>query len=176
MQSWTSERKSKSRTSRVIDIQIELSRHCKCQESYSLLPINNGIYSISKFQVKIEFNGEKLIVKQSKLDHENHSTDQTTFDHYPENMKFSAEQELAIGKMLSVGANKKMLKLMKETGKPVMMKQLHNLQTKLQKAAHNGPGSDLQKLFDVLVTIPGAKVRFISNDDGEFVGNFVKQK
>lgn len=64
--------------------------------------------------------------------------------------------------------------MMKETGKPIMMKQLHNYQTKMQNEAHKGHGNDLQKLYDNLVAIPGAKVRFVSNANDEFVGNFAK--
>lgn len=40
----------------------------------------------------------------------------------------------------------------------------------MQRNAHNGPGTDLQKLYDVLVAIPGVKVRFSSNENGELIG------
>lgn len=48
---------------------------------------------------------------------------------------------------------------MKErNGKPVMMKQIHNLQTNMQKAIRNG-GNDLLNLYDMLISYPDAKFR-----------------
>ncbi len=52
----------------------------------------------------------------------------------------------------------------------------HNIQTKMQSVAHDGPGSDLQKMFDMLEAIPDVNARFVSNENGEFVGKFVEQK
>lgn len=124
------------------------------------------------FQVKVEFNGNKLVVTESKLNHRNHSLDQKTFDHYPESMRLSKQHEEEARSMIAVGGNKKQIKtnIMKKSGKPVMMKTLHNLQSKMQNEMHKGAVSDLQKLYDALAAVPGAKVRFISNEVNEFVG------
>lgn len=113
-----------------------------------------------------------LIITESMLQHRNHATDQQTFDHYPENMKLSPEHEKLAKEMIATDCNKRKLKvqLMKVTGKPVAMKTLHNLQTKTQFELSNGDGNDLQKLYDALTATPGSTVRFITNDENEFVG------
>lgn len=103
--------------------------------------------------------------------------DDKTYDHYPENVKLSKESAAKVQNMLSVGANKRKIKadLMKETGKPVLMKTIHNIQTKIQQKIQNADGNVLQKLYDVMVSVPGAKVRFISNDEDRFVGTYEQQ-
>ncbi len=104
--------------------------------------------------------------------------DQKTYDHYPENMRLSTDEMEHVQEMIAVGANKKKIKadLMRKTGRPIMMKQLHNIQTKMQSVAHDGPGSDLQKLFDMLEAIPDVNARFVSNENGEFVGITTAQR
>lgn len=100
--------------------------------------------------------------------------DDKTFDHYPENVKLSEKNIAQIEELLAAGANKRKIKanIMKETGKPVLMKSIHNVQTKIQQAKQNADGNVLQDLYDVMVTVPGAKVRFISNSNDEFVGTY----
>lgn len=117
-------------------------------------------------------------MKESKLDHTNHPIDQQTYDNYVENMRLTNENEDSLRKMIAVGGNKKKIKmdLMNTTGKPIMMKQIHNLQTKMQNETARGTGNELQKLYDILVAIPGATVRFVTNDNGDFVGNFSTEK
>lgn len=112
------------------------------------------------------------------LNHENHATDQQTFDHYPENMQLSAEQQKLTEAMISADCNKKKIKvdLMKQTGKPVPMKMLHNFQTKLQNKKTSGNGNDLQKLFDALTATEGSTVRIVANDANEFVGEYITGK
>lgn len=91
-------------------------------------------------------------------------------------MKLTTEQVKTATEMIGVGANKKKIKmhLMKERGgKPVAIKQIHNVQTNIQKKMHGGGDNDLQKLYDILSTIPNVKVRFISNQENELVGTCV---
>lgn len=125
--------------------------------------------------MKINFNGTKLIVTESMLQHQNHATDQQTFDHYPEKMKLLPEHEKLAKEMIAMDCNKRKLKvqLMKATGKPVSMQTLHNIQTKLQSVLSGGSGNDLQKLYDALTATAGATVRFIANDENEFVGKSI---
>lgn len=77
--------------------------------------------------------------------------------------------------MIAAGANKKKIKMtiMKKRGKPVLMKTLLNLQTKIQNTFKKGPITDLQKLHDALVAVPGSKARFVSNEKNELVGKFI---
>lgn len=133
-------------------------------------------YFLLILQLKIEFNGKKLIITESMLNHQGHGTDQQTFDHYPENMKLSPEHQKLAESMISLDCNKKKIKvdLMKLTGKPVAMETLHNLQTNLQNGKSNSNGNDLQKLFDALTATEGSTVRFIANEANEFVGKYIK--
>lgn len=101
--------------------------------------------------------------------------DQQFYDHYPENMRLSDEEKKATEKMISIGANKRKIKmeLMKgRNGKAVMVKQIHNVESKMKQGMHDGD-NDIQKLYDILVTYPGAKVRFLSNQANELVGKLL---
>lgn len=74
--------------------------------------------------------------------------------------------------MIEVDANKKKVKMFlnDKTGKPVLMKSLHNIQTNNQKEKQGAPGNELLKLYDLLATIPNAKCCFVTDDDDELVG------
>ncbi|KAJ6639190.1 hypothetical protein Bhyg_11930, partial [Pseudolycoriella hygida] len=117
--------------------------------------------------VRVQFTGNNLIVTKAALTHETHSCSKEIYDHYPENMRLSAEQKAQVRKLIEAGANKRLIKtaIMKETAKPIMAKQLHNLDTKMKLAKHQGAGTDLQKLYDALMKEQGATVQFISNND-----------
>lgn len=109
------------------------------------------------------------------LCHENHATDQMTYDHYQENMRLSPVEQSQAMKMISMGANKKKMKmdLMNQRGgKPVSLKNLHNLQTKMQQHTKNSSTNDLQTLYECLSQIPRAKVRFIINQANEILGKY----
>lgn len=99
--------------------------------------------------------------------------DQTTYDHYPENVKTGGALATA-EQMIAVDGNKKNIKMQiaAKTGKPVLLKSLHNIQTKSlnQKVSHTGDG--LRELYDMLTAIPNVNVCFISDDDNELVGKF----
>ncbi len=124
--------------------------------------------------MKVRFNGNKLVVTQSELHHRNHSLDDKTYDHYPENVRLSDKNIEQIEVLLAAGANKRKIKanMMKATGKPVLMKSIHNVQTKMQQSKQNADVNVLQDLYDAMVAVPSAKVRFISNMDNEFVGSY----
>lgn len=109
---------------------------------------------------------------KATLNHENHPVDQQIYDHYPENMRLNENELVVAEKMVAVDGNKKKIKmyLQKERGKPVPMKLLHNLQTKNNSKMQGGSEPVLQKLYNALTRVPDARVRFISNQDDEFIG------
>lgn len=108
------------------------------------------------------------------LTHENHSTDKSTFDHYPENMRISEDKIKNVEKMISLGVNKQKLKvdLMADGETIVSLKTLHNLQTKMRLSKKGNSNEDhLQKLLERLREVPNARIRIVTNEDNELIGN-----
>lgn len=99
---------------------------------------------------------------------------QQVYDHYPENMRLNKDELVIAEKMVKVDGNKKKIKsfLQNERGKPVPIKLVHNLQTKMNSAIQGASDENiLEKLYQALMTIPNSRVRFISNeDDNELIG------
>lgn len=125
--------------------------------------------------MKLALRKDKFIVTEVNLDHENHNTDQQTYDLYPENVRLTGEVLSKAEEMIEVGGNKKKIKmhLAKLTGKTVPMKTLNNIQTNMQKKKSVGADNQLDQLYNVLKDLPDTIVRFVSNTDDELVGNFV---
>lgn len=111
-------------------------------------------------------------MKEAKLNHENHVINEQVYDHYPENVRLK-ESELTVAQQMNdVGGNKKLIKmyLQKQRGKPVLMKTLHNIQTKSNEQKKGGPENMLETIYNAMKTIPAAIVRVICNQDDEFIG------
>ena len=90
-------------------------------------------------------------------------------------MRLNKEEHEIAEKMIQVDGNKKKIKtyLQKERGKPVPIKLLHNIQTKNNlKVQGGGSETVLEKLYNALTTVPNARVRFISSQDDELIGNY----
>ena len=73
--------------------------------------------------------------------------------------------------MLSVKANNKMIqqKVMNETGKFVLLKDIHNLRTKL-KSSNNKDLTTLQSAVSHLSKCNGAYVKLVTNESSELRG------
>lgn len=102
-----------------------------------------------------------------------HATDRVTFDHYPENIRLNQAETMEAEKMISVGSNKKLVKMnlmASRNGKAVSLKALHNVQTKIKINQVVGSGNELQKVYNALTAIPGGRVRFITNESQEILG------
>lgn len=98
--------------------------------------------------------------------------DQQTYDHYPENVRLTGEALATAQQMVKVDANKKKVKmhLTQQNGKPVLLKNLHNIQTKALNDKRDKSGNDLRQLFDILTAIPNANVCFITDEEDDLVG------
>jgi hypothetical protein len=119
---------------------------------------------------------DKLIVKQVNLKHENHAVDQATYDHYPEKMRLTPEERTEAEKMISVSGNKKKIKmkLMEgRGGKAISMKSLHNVQTKLN-SDNKDEVNVMQKIYDMLNAIRGARVKVIVDQHNALVGRLIR--
>lgn len=122
--------------------------------------------------MRLAFAKNKLIVREVELKHENHMCDQQTYDHYPENVRLTGDVLLKAQEMIKVDGNKMKIKmhLTKLTGKPILMKSLHNIQTNDQKEKCVGAADELRKLYELLGAIPNANVCFITDEQDELVG------
>lgn len=98
-----------------------------------------------------------------------------TYDHYPENMRLSKDDTEIAGQMIKVGGKKQKMKTFftEKTGKPVLLKTLQNIQTKMQTKEKLAPDEEIYKLHDILSEIPNANVSFIIDDDDELVGKTI---
>lgn len=126
-------------------------------------------------QIRFAIKNNKLTVKEINLTHENHSLDEVTYNHYPENMRIDAEQLESVEKMIELGANKHKLKahLMKDGKTNVALKTLHNIQRKvIQRKEDNNDGDVMQKLLERLQQVPNARIRVVTSEESELIGNY----
>lgn len=114
-------------------------------------------------------------MKDSHLKHEGHGVDAVTYAHYAENLRLNDEDTMEAQKMIRVDGNKKKIKmlLMRKLGKPVPIKALHNLQTKMSSEQQCDPDDTLASLHEILSKIPNATVKFVTNQHNELLGKRV---
>lgn len=115
-----------------------------------------------------------LVVRESNLIHNNHRSDQATFQNYPENLRLNKKQMNEAQNMVRLGVNKTILKAsFLKKGKAVPLKTLHNIQTKQQNAYQRPNGaSELHQLLEEFEKIANARIRVFVNDAGELIGKF----
>ncbi|KAJ6639656.1 hypothetical protein Bhyg_12403, partial [Pseudolycoriella hygida] len=91
-------------------------------------------------KVRLSFNGTQLVVKEAQLHHENHLLNEQVYKYYPENLRLIDTEVAKAQEMIEVDANKKKVKMVleKQRGKPVPIKLLHNLQTKINEEKQAG--------------------------------------
>ncbi|XP_014672678.1 PREDICTED: uncharacterized protein LOC106813130 [Priapulus caudatus] len=79
------------------------------------------------------------------------------YKHLPRQRKMNPTEKENVVTMLDIHANKKLLqdRLIKETGKVILLKDLHNL------AATNKPSNDAQTLLELMQKVPGATVEIL---------------
>lgn len=107
------------------------------------------------------------------MTHENHSLDEATYKHYPENMRLDPDKKLEVEKMVELGVNKHKLKadLMHDGQRVVSLKYLHNIQTKVNQRKHGTSEVDvLEKLLKKMEEIQNAKIRVVVNTENELLG------
>lgn len=125
-------------------------------------------------KVKFLCTENHLVVQEVNLNHENHRSDETTFKHYPENLRLDKKQKKDAKKMIHLGVKPTVLKshFMKQ-GKNVALKTLHNLKTMQQNSCKPlNELTELDHLLEELQKIPNARIRICTNEDGELIGNF----
>lgn len=117
------------------------------------------------------------MVKEVQLNHENHNCDQQTFEHYPENVRITGDALSKAEQMVQVGGNKKKIKMLlqEQTGKPVLLKSIHNIQNSNQQHNQGTPGDQLKMLYDVLSQITDSYSCFVTDEDDELVGKLICQ-
>lgn len=124
--------------------------------------------------MRIILKNGKFLVTQSNLNHENHNTDKATYDHYPENLRILPEKLAEVKRMISVGANKHLLKMdLMSDGKTIVpLKVLHNIQTAMRKEKENefGNANELESVLKKLQEIPNARIRVVTDEKNELIG------
>lgn len=123
------------------------------------------------FKLNIVSKGNKIVVTVYEGVHENHACDRETFLHYTENMKLTPEMKDTTVKYLECGANpaKIQYQLMNLREAPVCRKQIHNLQTAINKKNSTGEG-DLMDLLSMMQKVEGATIKVAYDEDNELIG------
>lgn len=117
---------------------------------------------------------DKLKVVAANLVHEQHLMNLQTFNHYPENMRLTKEEE-SVAKTMVTGDGKKqkikshLMKLRIDQGisAPISLKSVRNVQNKcrLEREKLCDGSSELEKLLATMMDVPGAKVRVVRENN-----------
>lgn len=91
-------------------------------------------------------------------------------------MRLKGDALTSAAEMLKADGKKSKIKMMitEKTGKPILLKNLHNLQTRMQMQKQAGPEDGLQKLFAVLSEVPNSTSCFVTDENDELVGNLCR--
>lgn len=82
----------------------------------------------ASFKVKVTEDGNSLIISNIKLDH-NHETTKKFYDNLPQTRRMTPEVKSRVKELLKLKTNKNKIndKISKETGKVVLLKDIHSL-------------------------------------------------
>lgn len=102
----------------------------------------------------------------------NHEINDSVFRNFFQRGRLEAEDKENVAHLLSVRANNKMIqqRLMTETGKVILLKDIHNIRTKLKSS--NTDMTTLQSAIDHLSACNGAYVKLMTNENSELRGLF----
>lgn len=132
------------------------------------------------FKLKLRTNGGFLVVKESNLEHSNHELSEERFWHLPEKLRLNAEEMKEAELCLKSGGNKKKIQahlMQQRDGKPVILKTLHNISSKLQKNEHENGHTDLEKMIESMKAIPDAVINIAyEQDTKELIGVYFQDK
>ena len=115
------------------------------------------------FQLSLRVNskGDKLCIISFDNSH-NHVTNRELFKHLPQQRKLTSEERSVASKLMEMGVNKKLLqqKMMRETKKVVLLKDLANIE---QQAKNAGPKNNLQNMVEKLENKYHCNVKLLSD-------------
>ena len=104
----------------------------------------------------------------SKMNNEhNHEINEKLFKYLPKQRHLSSEERQDVENMLKVNANKEMLQnyVMQKTGKNVILKDLHNIQSNIKKKDKDINKGPLEQVHATFSERPGAIVEYITDDN-----------
>ena len=116
-------------------------------------------------------DGKCLEVRQLNELH-NHETNEAVFRTLFHRRRLESSYQDNVANMLSVKANNKMIqqKVMTETGKVILLKDIHNMRTKLKSS--NKDMTTLQSAIEHLSKCEGAYVKLVTDENNEMRGLF----
>jgi zinc finger SWIM domain-containing protein 3 len=97
----------------------------------------------------------------------NHEINEKLFKYLPKQRHLSSKERQDVENMLKVKANKKMLQnyVMQKTGKNVILKDLHNIQSNIKKKDKDINKGPLEQVHAIFSERPGAIVEYITDDN-----------
>ena len=124
----------------------------------------------AEIKVRVTADGQFLEVRSLNELH-NHELNKSVFRTLPQQRRLDSNDKENIANMLSVKSNNKMIqqKVMNQTGKFVLLKDIHNLCTKL-KSSNNKDLTTLQSAVSHLSKCNGAYVKLVTKGNSELRG------
>ncbi|KAK6169865.1 hypothetical protein SNE40_020840 [Patella caerulea] len=118
------------------------------------------------FMIKVRAtpDGKNLCVKEmSPADSHTHETCLQTFQHLPKQRRLSKEQNIQVGEMLQLKANKKLIQqhLQSTTGKTLILKDIHNIASQ----NHTNHRNNFEELVSEMKKIEGSSVDAFTDDN-----------
>ena len=113
-------------------------------------------------------DGNKLRIISIEDNH-NHEINRELFRHLPQQRQLTTQEKSVASSFLDLGANKKLLqeKLMRETNKVVILKDLANIE---QQSKNIGSKNDLESMVNKLRSVYRCEVKLLSDSDSNFLG------
>lgn len=120
------------------------------------------------FKLRLSANDGFLVIKEAKLEHCNHELSEERFRHLPEKLRLNPEEMKDAVLSIKSGGNKKKIQahlMQHRGGKPVILKTLHNISSKLQQNEQKNGQTDLEKMLDCMKSIPDATINVAYDED-----------
>lgn len=97
----------------------------------------------------------------------NHEINEKLFKYLPKQRHLSSEERQDVENMLKVNTNKTILQnyVMQKTGKNVVLKDLHNIQSHIKKKDKDINKGPLEQVHAIFSERPGAIVEYITDDN-----------
>ena len=125
---------------------------------------------------RVTADGQSLCITHMINEH-THPLSETEFNNYPTEKRMDSETVTKIQSELSRGANPKLLQLHYEeqTGKPIKMKDIHNIAQKTKHTLDCGDTNQVKSLADFLhKEYKSLDIEFVLTEDNEVSGIYIQ--
>ncbi|GAB6021989.1 hypothetical protein CHUAL_014177 [Chamberlinius hualienensis] len=128
------------------------------------------------FRMVVKCRGDKLQIVRLNEVHNGHPINEKSFKHLPEQRRLSRQEKMEAEILLSCKASKKQVQtfLMQKTNKVVLMKDIHNIASKIKYLPSNT--HNLQELILELKGIPRSMTLVVENEQDDPIGVYFQDQ